>query len=244
MPLQIGEQVFVRRSLLGLEDNDISPFYRTTVKARKDRSVRVDKPDGTLSDKIATSKVAKNFGVLIVRIGDFNEDGLLDPLAKSILHYCRMLLPGDSVRLIELRTEAELVALWDSFHGMCQQVVLVGHGGASGFLFGNQNIDPSRLAAIFGAPNPTPKEFISLGCQTGMAPFGKAFSVSPCVSHFIAPFHSVHGCVASLFTQTYLNERLLASCSTKVAFNHARDHLLGAVSFRLWRHGKLAAGQK
>lgn len=244
MPLQIGDQVFVRRSLLGLEDDDISPFYRTTIRARQDRSVQVDNPDGTLSDEIATSKVATNFGVLIVRIGDFNEDGLLDPLAKSVLHYCRMLLPGDSVRLIELRTEAELVTLWGKLHGMCQQVVLVGHGDASGFLFGDQNIDPARLAGVFNTPAPTPKEFISLGCQTGVALFGKAFSISPCVSHFIAPFHSVHGCIASLFTQTYLNERLLASCSTKVAFNHARDDLLGAVSFRLWKNGKLAAGPK
>ena len=244
MALQIGDQVYVRRSLLGLEDDDISPFYRTTIQARTNRSVQVDQPGGGLSDLIATSKVATGFGVLIVRIGDFNEDGLLDPLAKSVLHYCRMLLPGDSVRLIELRTEAELLTLWGTFHGMCEQVVLVGHGDPEGFLFGDQNVAPARLAEIFSAPNPTAKEFISLGCQTGKAEFGKVFSASPCASEFIAPFHSVHGCVASLFTQTYLSERLLASYSTKVAFNHARDDLLGAVSFRLWRNGKLEAGPK
>lgn len=242
MPLQVGDQVYVRRSLLSLEDDDISPFYRTTIRARQDRSVQVDRPDGTLSERIATSKVATNFGVLIIRVGDFNEEGLLDPLAKSVLHYCRMLLPGDAVRLIELRTEAELIALWGNFHGMCQQVVLVGHGGPGGFQFGEQNIGPERLAEIFSAPHPTPKEFISLGCQTGKAAFGKVFSRSDCVSHFVAPFHSVHGCAASLFTQTYLNERLLASCSTKVAFKHARDDLLGAVSFRLWKNATLAAG--
>lgn len=244
MPLQVGDQVYVRRTLLGLPDDDISPFYRTTVQARQNRSVQVDKPGGGLSSLIATSKVATNFGVLIVRIGDFNEDGLLDPLAKSVLHYCRMLLPGDSVRLIELRTEEELVTLWGAFHGMCEQVVLVGHGDPTGFLFGNDNVSPGRLAEIFSAPNPAPKEFISLGCQTGKAAFGAIFSASPCASEFIAPFHSVHGCIASLFTQTYLNERLLASCSSKVAFNHARDDLLGAVSFRLWRGGNLEAGPK
>jgi hypothetical protein len=242
MPLQVGDQVYVRRSLLGLEDDDISPFYRTNIRARQDRSVQVDKPDGSLSEPIAISKIATNFGVLIVRIGDFNEDGLLDPLAKSVLHYCRMLLPSDSVRLIELRTELELVALWEKVHGICQQVVLVGHGGPSGFLFGEEEVNPERLANIISGPNPTPKEFISLGCQTGVAGFGKAFSSSPRASHFIAPFHSVRGCVASLFTQTYLNERLLASYSPKVAFNHARDDLLGAVSFRLWQNGTLAAG--
>lgn len=242
MALQIGDQVWIRQTLLGLEDDGIHPFYRTTIRARHNRSVQVDKPDGTLSANIATSKVVTGFGVLIVRIGDFNEDGLLDPLAKSVLHYCRMLLPGDSVRLIELRTEAELVALWGNLHRMYEQVVLVGHADSTGFRFGNQRIDPQQLANIFNAPNPTPKEFVSLGCRTGTAAFGKAFSDARCVSHFIAPFHSVHGCIASLFTQTYLSERLLAACSPKVAFNHARHDLLGAVSFRLWQKAKLAAG--
>lgn len=244
MPLQIDDDVYVRRTALGLSDDDISPFYRTKVRARLGRSIRVDKPDGTLSNPIATSKVATNFGVLIIRIGDFNEEGLLDPLAKSILHYCRMLLPGDSVRLIELRTEAELGELWGKFHPMCEQVVLVGHGDPTGYLFGSTNVAPQQLASLFSAPNPTPKEFISLGCQTGVADFSKVFSASGCASDFIAPFHSVHGCIASLFTQNYLSERLLASYSSKVAFNHARDDLLGAVSFRLWRKGSLKAGPK
>lgn len=197
MAFQIGDQVYVPRSVLGLDDDGVSPFFRTTIRSRNDRSVEVDLPDGALSTHVATSKLAKNFGVLVVRIGDFNEDGLLDPLAKSVLHYCRMLLPGDSVRLIELRTESELSTLWGIHHGMCEQVILVGHGAPDGFLFGDQNVSPTRLVEIFGAPNPNSKEFISLGCQTGYQRFGKAFSVAPFVSHFVAPFHSVHGCVAS-----------------------------------------------
>ncbi len=242
MAFAIGDQVYVARSILGLDENDISPFLRTTIRARNNRSVQVDLPNGVLSNGIATSKVAANFGVLIIRIGDFNEDGLLDPLAKSVLHYCRMLLPGDSVQLIELRTEGELVTLWGNIHGMCQQVVIVGHGAPGGFLFGSENVTPQRLAEIFDAPNPTRKEFISLGCQTGYQAFGQPFSLARCVSHFLAPFHSVHGCVASLFTQTFLNERLLASRSTKVAFKHARSDLKGAASFRLWENGNLNAG--
>jgi hypothetical protein len=244
MVLAKGDKVYVRRSRLDLEDNDISPFYRTTIQDRKPngRSVKVDKPDGGLSEWIATSKITTNFGVLIVRIGDFNEEGLLDPLAKSVLHYCRMLLPGDAVRLVSLRTEAELATFWEKFHTLCQQVVIIGHADPGGFLFGKDTVSAQQLGTIFSAPNPSPKEFISLGCQTGKAGFAKTFSSFSCVSHFIAPFHSVHGCVASLFTQTFLNERLIASYSTKVAFNHARDDLLGAVSFRLWKNGALTEG--
>lgn len=243
MAFQIGEQVYVPRSVLGLDENAISPFHRTTVRARNERSVQVDLPDGSRSRLIATSKVSASFGVLIIRIGDFNEDGLIDPLAKSILHYCRMLLPGDAVRLVELRTEQELVRLWNDAHAVCKQVVIVGHGPPNGYLFGENSISPSRLADILCGPAAAPKEFVSLGCQTGLASFGKSFSKAACVSHFLAPFHSVHGCAASLFTKTYLHERLLAASSPKVAFKRARERLEGAASFRLWQGGNLTAGK-
>lgn len=244
MPLAIGDDVYVARKTLHLSDDGISPFHRTIIRDRQDRSVKVDLPNGQLSDWVATSKVSDGFGVLIVRIGDYNEDGLLAPLAKAVLHYCRMLLPPDGVRLVELRTEQELTALWAMHHALAKQVVLIGHGAPEGFLFGQTNITPDRLVEIFSAPNPSAKEFISLGCQTGFASFGKRFSEAAFVSDFIAPFHSIHGCAASLFMQTYLNERLLAVASPKVAFNRARNDLLGAASFRLWRNGALSAGQK
>jgi hypothetical protein len=244
MALDIGDQVYVPRGVLGLDENDVSPFYRTAVRERHNRSVKVDLPGGALSDWVATSKVSVNFGVLIIRIGDYNEDGLLDPLAKSVLNYCRMLLPGDSVRLAELRTIEELQHLWGTHHGIAKQVILIGHGAPGGFLFGTVNVSPEELVVIFDAPQPGKKEFISLGCQTGLKAFGKTFSKAICVSQFLAPFHGVHGGVASLFTQTYLNERLLAGYSPKIAFNHARSDLLGAASFRLWENGKMTAGQK
>ena len=242
MAFNLGDHVYVPRSLLGLDQNDVSPFYRTVVRARVNRSVRVDLPNGDLSDPIATSRISDNFGILIVRVGDFNEEGLIDPLAKSILNYARMLLPGDSVRLIELRTTAEFAILWARYHGMCKQVILIGHGSDQGFYFGNDEVQAIDFVNLIQAPAPAPKEYISLACQTGYAAFGQAVSQSPVVSRFIAPFHSVHGCVASLFASTYLHERILASRSPKVAFNHARSDLLGAASFRLWTNGNLTAG--
>lgn len=244
MPIQIGDEVYVPRSVLGLDENDISPFYRTTVRERIDRSVRVDVPGGNLSDPIATSKLSTNFGVLIIRIGDFEEDGLLDPLAKAVLHYCRMLLPGDSVRLIELRTESEFGQLWAKHHASCNQLVLVGHGSEQCFMFGQTEVSAARLSQLLAAPQPSKKEVISLGCKTGYANFGKALSTTECVSHYLAPFHSIHGCVASLFAKVFLHERLLAARSPRVAFNHARQNLLGAASFRLWESGNLIAGQQ
>jgi hypothetical protein len=242
VPYQIGEEVYVARAILGLDENHPSPFFRTKITSINKKSVKVDLLDGSQSYDIAKSKIARNFGVMIIRVGDFNEANLLNPLAKSVLHYCRMLLPGDSVQLIELRTEGELCEIWKNNHGMCQQVVIVGHGCPDGFLFGNQNVTPGRLGEIFDGPNPEKKEFISLGCQTGYQRFGGVFSKARCVSHFIAPFHSIHGCVASLFAQTFLHERLLSSKTHQIAFKHARSDLMGAASFRLWKNGKLTAG--
>lgn len=242
MAFNIGDNVYVPRSLLGLDQNDVSPFYRTIVRDRANRSVRVDLPDGGLSDLIATSRISENFGILIVRVGDFNEEGLIDPLAKAILNYARMLLPGDSVRLVELRTTAEFSVFWARYHGMCKQVIFIGHGSDQGFYFGNDEVQAADFVNLIEGPAPAPKEYMSLACKTGYAAFGQAVSQSPAVSRFIAPFHSVHGCVASLFASTYLHERILASCSPKVAFNHARSDLLGAASFRLWTNGNLTAG--
>lgn len=242
MAFNVNDTVYVPRSLLGLDENDVSPFYRTVIRERVQRSVRVDLPNGNLSELIATSRISDNFGILIIRVGDFNEEGLIDPLAKSILNYARMLLPGDSVKLVELRTQAEFSVLWAKYHGMCKQVILIGHGSNRGFYFGNDEVLAADFVNLLEAPGPTQKEYISLACQTGYAAFGQTVSQSAVVSRFIAPFHSVHGCVASLFASTYLHERILASCSPKIAFNHARSDLLGAASFRLWTNGNLTAG--
>jgi hypothetical protein len=244
MAIEIGDTVYVPRTAVDLDPNEISPFLQSVVRDRQNRSVQVDLPDGTLSDFIATSKVTKNFGVLIVRIGDFAEEALLDPLAKVVLNYLRMLLPDDSVRLVELRTTDEFATLWGKYHAMCEQIIIIGHGSTNGIYFGDSEILADDFVDLLEAPNPGAKELISLACKTGYSSFGQKVSRSAKVSHMIGPFHSVHGCVGSLFASTYLHERLLASRSPKVAFKHARNELVGATSFRLWTNGNLTAGPK
>lgn len=244
MPINIGDTVYVPRQKLGLDENNASPFYQTTVRDRQDRSIKVDLPDGSWSEFVATKTVWQNFGILILRIGDYAEGHLLDPLAKSVLNFSRMLLPPDAVRIEELRTKTEFDVLWTRYHAMCQQVVLIGHGSSNSLFFGNEEVSAVDFLEMFELPNPGTKEIISLACNTGYAGFGQTVSRSPKVSHCIAPFHKVHGCVGSLFAATYLHERLLAFHSAKTAFNHARSDLVGATSFRLWTKGNLTAGQK
>jgi hypothetical protein len=228
---------------LGLNQNDPSAFYKTKISDISKKTVKVDLPGGGQSANIAKSKIVKKFGVMIIRIGDFHEEAMLNPLAKSVLHYCKMLLSDDSVMLCELRTEGELKTIWEKNHGMCQHVVIIGHGSRDGILFGDKNVSPVQLGKIFDSVEASKKEFISLACETGVGSFGRSFSKSKCVSHFIAPFHEIHGCIASLFAQTFLHERILSSRTHKVAFKHARSDLMGAASFRLWEGGKLTTGR-
>lgn len=242
----VDQEVFVPRTLVGLDPSTpAGPFYRTKVRHVQKRSVKVDIPPGPLdvSDWIGTSKIALRLGVLIVRIGDYKESELIEPLCKSVLHFCRMLVPGN-LEVIEVRTVRELIHFWTALHARFEQVVLIGHGDHGHIYFGRRAVSAKALSILFSKPAPAPKEFISLCCQTGQQPFAKAFSVSQACSAFVAPFHSVHGVTASQFCQAYLTRRVLEARSVGIAFNQARKILLGTASFRLWQNGKLKAGPK
>jgi len=82
------------------------------------------------------------------------------------------------------------------------------------------------------------KTIISLSCETGRSTFAKEFSEIPTCGHLIAPFHSVHGAVASQFFQTYMCWHLLYGKSTMIAFKKAAETVPGKDIFRLWRNGE------
>lgn len=241
--IAVNDQVYVPKTAIGLDPNDISPFYRTVVRERSKRSVRVDMPDGTLSPLVGTSLISAKIGVFIIRVGDFNEEGLIDPLNKSLLHFARILLPGDLVRSVEVRTLNELHEFWLTNHSLYEQIVLVGHGAADSILFGRTRTTPDAVSNALTVPNGKPKEVISVCCQTGRAEFAKAFSSAGCCSDFIAPYDSIHGCLASLFVQNYLSSRLLHGHTIGTAFSRSRKGLLGAAGFRWWRKGLLKEGK-
>jgi hypothetical protein len=244
--ITIDQEVYVPRSAIGLDpDTPAGPFYRTKVREIHKRSVKVDMPTGPLdvSDWVGTSKLVLHLGVLIVRIGDYKEAELIEPLCKSVMHFCRLLIPGN-LQVIEVRTVRELIHFWDGLHHGFEQVILIGHGDHGHIYFGTRAVSAAALAKLFEKPSPSPKEIISLCCQTGQQPFAKAFSLSSACRAFVAPFHSIHGVTASQFCQSYLTRRLLGGDSVGIAFNQARKIHLGTASFRLWQNGKLKAGPK
>lgn len=234
--LQAGEMVYVPAGLVG-EPNGVS-LVRRQVLAVAGRSADFDTSHGG-PVRVASSKVHRNVGVLVLSVGDLQTEAtLLDPLGSSVLQYFRLLLPDDQIVRARIRTRAELESVWHTNHGAVSHVVLVGHGRPDAFHF----VDPhwmlaADLSDAMAAPGVVAKEFISLACQTGRADFGKPFSESAVCSTFIAPFQNIHGATASMFCQLYFTARFLGGSSVKVAFRLASKNLGVGGHFRLWQAG-------
>ena len=246
--LRVGETVWVPRGRVGMDPGNYPvPFAQGTITEVVRRSVRVDLPGGVIV-LIAASAVHRDIGILSIKVGDFvSEATLLDPLAKSVGQFCRLLLPDDWVRLLSVRSVTECRKAWTLNHGVATVVILSGHGGPDSFVFGvdgpigGQTLGDELDQAV---PGCTPKIFISLGCMTGQAAFARPFSMAQTCAAFLAPFHSVHGAVASQFAQTFLIYYLLEGKSLGVAFKHARTRVAGATSFRMWVNGTQTDGPR
>lgn len=240
----VHDTIFVPASRIPGMQGHSSAFYETRVAEVGNRSVKVNLRGGAISDWIGTSLCQKNIGILVFTIGDLEtETGLLDPLAKSVLQYCRLLVPDDYLRSYKVRSLAELKSIWTKDQGAYSHVIVVGHGSPSGIKFSVDGwVKADVLESALTVPAAPTKVLISLCCQTGYSAIGGHLSKMPVFSHFIGPFHSVHGAVASQFAQTFLAFHLIEGESIGVAFKHAREYTPGSTSFRLWTNGKLKAG--
>ncbi len=239
-----GESVLVPAALIGLQSSAPAALVKTKVSRVEGKRVVLDLPNGQQSAAIGSSLVHREAAVLIVRVGDFHtEPSLLDPLAKSLLQYLRLLLPDDTVRLLELRSLAELDQAWPTTAPAYSHVVLVGHGYKEGLIFGVDGKVPSAELArrMVVQPNNRKWSFLSLCCQTGYAAFAKQFSCETVCREIVAPFHSVHGAIASQFAQSFFAYHFVEGETVAVAFRHARAGTPGAISFRLWRSGRLTS---
>ena len=241
--VEVGDKVYVPRTLLGMDLNHPSVFYEADVVEKIDRSVRIKLHNGNYSKKIAVSHVSKNVGVIIFRIGDYKETLLLNPLYNSVVQFLKMLLPDDHVRALEIRTLEELIYYWNEAHAAYQQLVIIGHGSSESITFGENRCRVDKIVEYLDKQNVVSKEIISLCCETGKAPFAKTISFSNFCDFFIAPFGSLHGCTASQFAQNYFMRRMLAAETPTTAFKNTRSHIKNAATFRFWKNGELKAGK-
>jgi hypothetical protein len=237
--ISIGDTVYVPCSKIeALADSGVA-LKKVSVVEISGRSVTVDILNHE-PIKIASSLVHKDVGILIVNIGDFDtEFTLLDPLAKSILQFCRLLV-DDQVRSERVRSVAELQKMWAQNQAAYSHVIWIGHGRKDAIKFAvDQWVDCEKLSEALRVRAAPQKTYISLCCNTGYRNFGGNMSSETICQNFIGPFHSVSGAVASQFCQTFLTYHFLEGRSVGVAFRNARSAVPGGVSFRLWEGGRL-----
>lgn len=237
----IGQTVYVPSQILPDGERFPTSLYKSKIVEVRDRSAKIDLPRNETSDWIATSKIHDKAGILVITIGDFStEDTLLNPLAKSILQFSRLLLDDSSVTAIKVRSIGELGQWWESNNDAYSHIVLIGHGAPNAihFGFGGSQTADEFQKQVFKEENPTKKTFISLCCETGKNAFARKFSNIPICKSLIAPYHSIHGAVASQFFETFMCWHLIYGKSTKIAFKKSADTVPGSDIFRLWQAGE------
>ena len=243
--LQVGDYVFVPTSKLKSDLQSPSSLVEKQVLAVEGRRIRVD-VDENQTELIASSFCHRNIGILLLNIGDLETElTLLDPLGKSILQFCRLLVQDDFVRYYQVRSLNEINTVWSKHHKIFSYVILIGHGSRAEIKFANGGlIKAEDFMKVFDANEVSGKTFISLCCETGYKNFGGTASAYPVCERFIGPYHSVHGAIASQFVQTFLAFHLFKGETPKVAFKHAREYVPGSTSFHLWKNQELLAGPK
>ncbi len=243
--LRSDDTIYVPVSKLKAEIQSPSSLVERNVLEVVGRKVRVDVGNGE-TELIASSKCHRNIGIMILAIGDLEtESTLLDPLAKTVLQFCRLLVPDDFIKFYKVRSLPEVSNIWQREHGAVSHVIIISHGDRSSLKFANGGLvnirDFSEQLNIEGV---TSKAIISLACRTGHKSFGGLISAYDFCEMFIGPFHSVHGAIASQFVQTFLTLHLLEGETFHVAFKHARNCVAGGTSFRLWKKKCLITGPK
>jgi hypothetical protein len=243
----VGDQVLVPAARLAQPDQAPYALVARRVTALRDRSVQVD--DGAGGSVVIASRLVhpSSLGFSIIRIGDLtSEPTLLDPLAKSVLQFLRLLVPDNDLRSVSLRTLAELDAHWLSYHGSTSHVILIAHGCATSVTFvGDGAVSGGDLAERLRAlaPQSRPKTFISLACATGRVDFARPFSQNAICRDLLAPFQSVHGAAASQYCQTLLTEHLLGGREIPYAHARAVKGVASGGRFRRWRDGVHCAAE-
>lgn len=240
-----GDEVLVPASTIHLAGRGPALLERKVLSVAG-KSIFVDGPNEEVI-RVPSKYVHHNFGVALIRIGDLStEEVLLDPVADSLDRYFELLLPTDRHWTWRIRTLSELVAVWERNHPLISHVVIVGHGSSEAFHLVDGTVSGHDLATALheAAQDASPKAFISLGCETGRAPFAKEFSQSDCCRWFLGAFQDIHGAVAAQYVETYFSSRLLIGSTHGVARRWAQAGLPNRVHFAEWFNGHKSATYK
>lgn len=234
----VGDEVWVPSQKLGGDQ----PFalQRRRVEGQEARSVRVDGPGGEavrISSRLVHRATLK---FLVLKVGDLTtETSLLDPLAKSILQYLRMLVPDEVIESLTVRTGEELAAYMNVHGPAISHVILVAHGTPDSLV----TLPGTRLRAddfltAMGTGD-VDRCLISLACKTGRQAFAGVVSDADGWHEVVAPLAEVHGAAASLFVQLLLHTHLVHGREFKHSARIA-DAATEGIRFRHWRNGRMS----
>ena len=252
----VNDTIYIPSSLLPIASQQVFEYavVKTTVTnvkrvaGRGGNKVKVAlPPDGTLnpgvSDWLPVSKCSKHIGIAIIAIGDLRTEALLiDPLYKSVLQFCRLLINDSDIEGIRVRSLEELKTWASNRINSFSHLVIIGHGDVDSIEFAVNG--PKSALDIRGAlhvQHPTPKICISLCCETGDTQFSNDFSRASFCRFLAAPQNSIAGSTASLFCQAFLQFSLGHAQTPGIAFKSALDSTPGTHSFALWKNGKIQA---
>ena len=228
-----GETVWV--SSTHLPGTQSFALMEREVLAVEERSIVVDDGRGGTVKVSTRTAHSRSLGFLVLRVGDLRTEAtLLDPLAKSVLQYLRLLISDTEVRILHVRTDAEVRAFMSTNGAAFSHVILIGHGTPSSLLAMGTELPGAEVGSMLNVGNP--KVVISLACSTGKTPFARGLSKSESVRELVAPFREAYGAAASLFLRTLLHKHLLMGHEFRTAFRLANDGLEGT-HFRHWRGG-------
>src|ERR1039457_5864426 len=219
-----GETVWV--SSTHLPGTQPFALMEREVLAVEERSIVVDDGRGGTVKVSTRTAHSRSLGFLVLRVGDLRTEAtLLDPLAKSVLQYLRLLISDTEVRILHVRTDAEVRAFMSTNGAAFSHVILIGHGTPSSLLAMGTELPGAEVGSMLNVGNP--KVVISLACSTGKTAFARGLSKSESVRELVAPFREAHGAAASLFRQTLLHKHLLMGHEFRTAFRLANDGLEG-----------------
>ena len=207
-----------------------------------DKYIKINLPNGEISEEIPISLARKKLGILIIQIGDFESElTLLEPLKKTIIQFTRLLLNDEYIHSYSVRSPDELRYIWEKEHLITSHIILIGHGDALSIKFGSKHkvnaSDFIKLLSTDGGVGEA-KQVISLCCKTGSKSFGGTVSGTPNIEAFIGPSSVLHGANASQFLQSYLTYHFLYGYKSSTAYEYARATSPGASDFVFWRKTK------
>ncbi|MEZ5989857.1 MAG: hypothetical protein R3F30_12175 [Planctomycetota bacterium] len=235
--VEVGQKVFVAQSRLSLRRARPNSIVECEVVGTRDRSAIVSLP-GERDQEVATSLLLLNAQqILVLSIGDLStERTLIEPLTKSTLQFLRLLLTDDFVTQYRLRSVNEFSQVWAKEHALYNWILVIGHGSKQSLSFAvDGSVPPERFRQVMEAHPPKhPVSILSLACETGCADFAKHVAESAQIARFIAPFHSVHGAVASHFAQTFFTNHFLEGYTAWKSFRRSRSGTPDGTRFRYW----------